>query len=225
MKRDKKNNLPSGSYYDGPQDSKEMKPQDIEKEMKRLSKENSILKSELCVNALEKFKNRRSVRKYSTKPVQWELIYAIVEAALNAPCAGNVENSDIIVIQDKKTRVEVGKIENQQFWLSDAPYLLVVVRDNQRLIDLYPGEGELYAVQNTAAVIQNVLMMAHFYELGACWVESCDNRVLKEFLGIPENKYVDAVIPLGFPLENPKMHKSHPISRIFFEKYGNKKRN
>lgn len=177
-----------------------------------------------CVSMIEKFKTRRSIRKYSQKPVDWEIIFNLIEAGLNAPCAGGIQNTTIIVVSDKKKRDEIARIEDQQFWLTDAPYFLIVVRDNHRLMELYPGYGELYAVQNTASVIGNILMLAHCYDLGACWVESGENEVLKEYLGIPADRHVDAVIPIGFPLEKPEVMRDHVTTKMFFESFGNKKR-
>lgn len=218
------NNLKKENYYSGPTDENLEDSKSLEKELKRLQKENETLKKPARELAYSKFKSRRSIRKYSTKKVDWKLIYEIVTAALNAPSAGNIENTEIIVVQDKKIKNDIGRIETQQFWLSDAPYLLVFVRDDERLCELYPNNGEIYSIQNTSAIIENVLMLAHFYDLGACWVESSDSSVLKDLLGIPSSKFVDAVIPIGFPLENPSVIKAHEAAKLHFEKYGNKKR-
>lgn len=225
-------NLNGGSYYSGPDEStlNEMgektiiSSKDLDKQIKNLQKENEILRKPVKELAYSKFKTRRSIRRYSPKPVEWKLIYEIVTAALNAPCAGSVENTEIIIIKDKKIQNEIGKLETQQFWLADAPYLLVFVRDDERLCELYPNKGKMYSVQNTSAIIQNVLMLAHFYDLGACWVESCNSDYLKEALDVPGSKYIDAVIPIGFPLENPTVTRAHEGAKISFEKYGNKKR-
>lgn len=201
---------------------------DFVKKLKAKAKGEEIKEKPLdkpfAIKAVDKIKTRRSIRKFSTRQVDWNMIYDIIDAGLNAPSAGNVENTEILVVSNKAKRNEISKIENQQFWLADAPYLLVVIRDNSRLMDLYPGEGELYSVQNTAAVIENMLLIAHFYDLGACWVESCDNEVLKAALGIPSNRHVDAVIPIGYPMEEPQTIRAPAIAKTFFEKYGNKMR-
>lgn len=189
-----------------------------------LKKENETLKAGISEIALEKFKTRRSIRKFSGENIKWKTIYDIIEGALNAPCAGNIQNYEIIVVEDKKRKHELGKIAFQQFWLADAPTILIVVRDNYHLTQLYPEEGEVYAIQNSAAMIENILMLAHFHDLGACWVEAYDNDVMKEFLGIPPNRTVDAIIPIGYPLENPQISKEPMLQKVFFESYGNKKR-
>ena len=189
-----------------------------------MKKENQLLKEGIKTQSLEKFKTRRSIRKFSDKQVDSAVLYSIIESATNAPCAGNIQNYNIIIVTDKKKKHELGKLAFQQFWLSDAPVLLVVVRDNYHLEQLYPQEGKTYSIQNCAAMIENVLMLAHFHDLGACWVEAYDNEVLKEYLGIPIEHRVDAIIPIGYPLENPQISKDPVEQKIYYESFGNFKK-
>lgn len=194
------------------------------KNCKQLKRENDKLKLEFSSNVLNKFKTRRSIRKYSDKDVDWKKIYNIIEAGINAPVAGNIQNYDILVISKAEDKKELGKLAFQQYWLADAPYLLVIIRDNRRLMQLYPNEGEIYAVQNSAALIENILMMAHIYDLGACWVEAYDNQVLKEFLDVPIEYKIDAIIPIGYPLENPNISKDPTTTKIYFDKFGKREK-
>lgn len=205
--------------------SKEVKQLSESEELKLLRKENEQLKKDLTSQAIEKFKNRRSIRKFSEQKIDFKILHSIIEAGLNAPCAGNVQNYKIIVIEDLKQKTECGKIAFQQYWLADAPCLLVLVRDNLELQSLYPDRGEIYAIQNVAAVIENILMAAHFNNLGACWVEAFDNEILKEDLGIPMELKIDAIVPIGYALERPQVDKVPMINMVYFEKYGNKVKN
>lgn len=212
------------SYYEPDNNNFKNEKLSPEQELKKLRKENENLKKDMVASSIELFKTRRSIRKFSDRPVDWNILYDIAEGAMNAPCAGNVQNYKIILVEDKNMKSELGKLAFQQYWLSDAPAVMVVTRDNYHLCELYPNEGKTYAIQNTAAMIENILMIAHFYGLGACWVEAYDNEVLKEHLGIPGELTVDAIIPIGYPLENPSVTKDPMMQHMFFEKYGNKKR-
>ncbi len=203
---------------------KELKELTLEEEVKLLRKENVQLKKKSCDHAIDKFKSRRSIRKFSEKPIDFKKISDIVEAGLNAPCAGNVQNYKIIIVEQKNKKIECGKIAVQQYWLSEAPYLIVLVREDSELLSLYPTRGELYSIQNVAAVIENMLMAAHFHDLGACWVEAGDNEVLKQSLGVPIECKVDAIIPIGYPLENPQVSKVETTGLLFFEKWGKRHR-
>lgn len=188
------------------------------------SKTSSNSREQFLLGVLEKFKSRRSIRKFSDREVPWHTIHDILDAAFNAPTAGNVQNSWVLLVEDKVKRHELGKMAFQQFWLSEAPLLLIVIRDDYHLTQMYPQEGKTYSIQNASALIENILMLAHFYDLGACWVEAYDNEVLKEYLGIPLNLKVDAIIPIGYPKENPKISKPLLSEHLFFETFGNKTR-
>ena len=51
---------------------------------------------ELVQEAIDYFKSRRSIRKFSTTEVDFKIIHSIVEAGINAPCAGNILNWKLI---------------------------------------------------------------------------------------------------------------------------------
>lgn len=221
-----KKEVSQDSYYE-PDTSNEVVPltSGSNKECSSLRKENALLKKEFEIQMLEKFKTRRSIRKFSNKRIDEKIIFDIIDASLNAPSAGNLQNSFIIVVNDKQRINKISQIALQQAWICDAPTVLVVVRDNSFVEQMYPHDGSRYSIQNTAAVIENILMLAHCYGLGACWVEACENEVLQEYLDIPTGREVDAIIPIGYPLENPHVTKDPISAHVFFEKHGSKKGN
>ncbi len=209
-------------YY-SPEDLDE--PQRVlptEKELKNLRKENALLKKSFFEQNLELFKTRRSVRKYSEKLIDEKIVIDIIEAALNAPATGNIQNYRVIIIKDQKRKNEIGKIALNQCWISEAPYLLVVVRDDSPVVSMYPQDGNRYSIQNSAAFIENLLMLIHSAGLSSCWVEACENDVLKEYLGVSGSLSIDAILPMGYPLEKPKVEKEMCLDMIFFETYNNR---
>jgi len=173
---------------------------------------------------LEKFSTRRSVRKFSSKPVDWKIIYDIIKAAMGGPCAGDEDNYNIIVIRDRAMFNEIAKCEAGQYWIEEAPVLVAVVRNNERLLELYPEKGETYSIQNCAAFIENILMLTHMSGLGACWVEACDDGSIEKYLGVPEGSVVDAIIPIGYSLDSHDNSNRTPIEeKLYFERFGNRK--
>lgn len=193
-----------------------------EKEIKLLRKENKILKDNFSKFAIEKLKNRRSIRKFSDKKVDFKLVYDILESGLNAPCVGNIQNYRLIVVTDKKVMENVAKICMQQFWMQTANLFIVVVRDDIPVLDMYPQLGEKFSIQNISAVAQNIITASSMLGLGSCWVECVDNQILKEELKVPINNSIDAIIPIGYSLEFPKVDKVETSNMIFFEEFGNK---
>ena len=54
---------------------------------------------------LEVIEKRRSVRRYSDKPVERELLDAIVRVAQTAPSSRNSKSSAFMIVEDKDTLV------------------------------------------------------------------------------------------------------------------------
>jgi len=204
-----------GEYY------KEEIP--IEKEVQILRKENKQLKKDFQSQAIDKFKSRRSIRNFSDKKIDSKTIYNIIEAGFTAPCAGNIQNTKIISIEDNDKKQECGRIAYQQYWVCQAPVLLVILRDDTQLVSTYPDRGKIYSIENTAAVVENILMAAQMYDLGACWVEAGDNEILREQLSIPPNLKIDAIIPIGYATKKEhKPPKALTTTMLSYEKYGKK---
>ncbi len=54
------------------------------------------------MEALDAIRTRRSVRKFIDKKIQKDMIDKLLEAAMNAPSAGNQQPWHFVVIDDKK---------------------------------------------------------------------------------------------------------------------------
>jgi nitroreductase len=164
-----------------------------EKEIKCMIKDFEKLKEQNNEKILECFKTRRSIRKFAPdKKVPFKDICSIVEAGMGAPAASNIQNYRFIFIEKRDRMLEVGNRFNQQCWLADASCLLIVLREDYHLNEMFPETGKKLSIQNVAAVIENILMAVHVLGYGACWIAGNDNKLLKEFLGIPDNFYLDA---------------------------------
>ena len=86
---------------------------------------------------LELLFNRKSVRAYESREIQEEEKQAILEAALQAPTAGNMTLYTILDItdQDKKDKLAV-TCDNQPF-IAKAPMVLIFCADYKRWYDVF----------------------------------------------------------------------------------------
>jgi nitroreductase len=148
-------------------------------------------------------RTRRSIRSYSTKPVEFDKILAICEAGHNAPSAGNLQNWRFIILTDRQTIASLPQhCLNQEFVA--APVVIVIASQNEDLEKHYGIRGSrLYAIQNCSAAIQNMLLAAHALGLGACWVGAFDEEKIGEICKIPSQARPQAILTLGYPQEDP----------------------
>jgi len=153
------------------------------------------------MECIEAIKGRRSIRKFKDQPVEKELIGQLLDAAQMAPSAGNLQARDFIVISDKTTKQKLAKAAMGQSFIEEAPVAIVVIANIERSSHIYRSRGELYAIQDAAAGIENLLLAAHSMGLGACWVGAFDEAKVSELLGTPNKTKPVAIIPVGYPGE------------------------
>lgn len=154
----------------------------------------------------ECIRTRRSIRKYKDQPVDWDLITRILDAGKFAPSAGNIQNWKFIVVRKEEVRKKLAKASFDQDWMEQAPVHIVVVAEPDKAERFYGARGErLYTIQNCAAVVQNMLLVANELGLGSCWVGAFDETKVKRILNMPENPVPQAIITIGHKDEEPDM--------------------
>ena len=139
--------------------------------------------------------NRRSIRKYLDLEVPMEQIGKIIDAGSCAPSSGNLQNWSFIIVKDDDSRFKIADACFQQEWMRKAPVHIIVCSKENIAKQYYGIRGErLYTIQNCAAAIQNMLLMAHNQELGACWIGAFEEDMIKNLLNVPSDVRPQAII-------------------------------
>ena len=116
-------------------------------------------------------KTRRSVRKFKKDPVPMDLLKNIIEMATWAPSATNRQGWRFIIIDDSRIKQEI--IDNGgAVIINNSPCGILVIYDENTRNFRYRD-----FIQSGAAAIQNLLLAAHNYGLGACWVCNCQPKL------------------------------------------------
>ena len=176
------------------------------------------------VDVVELIKSRRTVKQFLPKFVDWDKISKVVDAGRHAPSSGNIQNWKFIVILEPEIKQKVAQASFEQYDISIAGALIVVVSEPEKVERYYGLRGErLYSVQNSAAVAENMLLMAHSLGLGGCWVGAFDEDGLSNALGIIEEVRPQAVLTIGYTDVKPLMPTRYKLENVvFLEKYGNR---
>ncbi len=159
------------------------------------------------MDVLEAILRRRSIRKFKDKELKKEEVGELLKAARWAPSAGNKQPWEIIVVRDKEKQEELAEIALEQYWMEEAPIILVVCLNKEIAKGKYGDRGtELYGIQATGAAIQNILLRATELGLGACWVGAFDEDQAKVALKCTgEDDIIPvAMIPIGYPEDLPE---------------------
>lgn len=161
------------------------------------------------MDALEAIRTRRSIRRYKEGDVPKCDLETIVNAARLAATGSNRQPWDFIVIKDKSMIVLL-KVTGE--WIKEADAVIVVVMDPQ----------SRWWVEDGAAAIENMLLASTALGYGACWVEGDalpHEELIKSLLGIPAERRVMALIPIGIPAETPKPAKKALEEILHWERF------
>lgn len=166
----------------------------------------------------EVIKNRRSIRAYrrgELSPVQLNLL---IDAARLAPSAGNAQPWAFVIAQKEQTKQALAEAAFGQRWLQDAAVVFVICMDEKRAENAYGMRGRtLYAIQDTSAAVENVLLAACSLGLGGCWVGAFQEEAVRKVINAPANMRPVALIPIGYPAESPPARSRRPASGVVFE--------
>ncbi len=141
---------------------------------------------------LELLMRRKSVRAYEPAPIPEEDVQRILEAAVQAPSAGNMQLWSIIRVtdEDKKKRLAI-TCDGQPF-IATAPLVLVFCADYKRWFDLFetlpldeklrtPGMGDfLLAAVDAVVAAHATVVAADALGYGSCYIgdilENCEQQ-------------------------------------------------
>ena len=171
------------------------------------------------MDLFEAIKTRRSIRAFTREEISDREIEKILDAARWAPSAGNIQPWIFVVVKDPGTKRRLSEAALSQFFIEEAPVVIVVCADQERSRRGYGSRGaDLYCIQDTAAATQNILLAAHALGLGACWVGAFNEEEVRLILKIPRGIRPVAIVPIGHSAEKPRTIFKRPLSEVIRRK-------
>ncbi|TDB39954.1 MAG: nitroreductase family protein [Actinobacteria bacterium] len=158
---------------------------------------------------------RRSVRHFNNKlAVSDADVNALLEVAISAPTAGNIQPWRFVVVRSPEARERLAAALHQR-WAAAAPVVIVVCVDPRPCAARYGDRGEmLYAIQDTAAAATNILHAAVDRGLASCWIGAFDERAVAEAVGITSPITPVAVLPVGHSAESAGKPARRPLEEV-----------
>jgi len=149
---------------------------------------------------------RRSVRSFSGKKVDFRNVLDAIDAVIQGPFAGNINNLHFLIVEEKET---IGMIaeHSDQSWIGEAGVVVLICSDDAHIENIYGERGRVYSRQQAGAAIQTFLLKLIDMGLAGCWVGAFSDEIIKENLKIPQNIQIEAIIPIGYEKKKPGTHK------------------
>jgi nitroreductase len=167
------------------------------------------------LNVFEAIKKRRSVRAYTSEEVSEEDVERLIEAAMWAPSAGNIQPWEFVIVRNAETKRRLSDAALHQTFIEEAPVVIVVCADVARSSWGYGSRGSnLYCLQDTAAATENMLLAAQALELATCWVGAFHEDEVAKVVNTPRNVRPVAIVPVGRPTKKPNAPPKRPIREI-----------
>jgi nitroreductase len=161
------------------------------------------------MDALEAIRTRRSIRLYTGDPIPQAHLEMIVDAGRLAPSGNNTQPWDFIVVTD---RVMIQRLKIAAEWMDKAGAVIGLVMD----------PTTRWWIEDGAAAVENILIASTALGYGACWLEGYTlqrEEQLKKLLGVPTDRRLLTLIPIGAPMEAPAPWKKSLTQVIHWEKY------
>jgi nitroreductase len=161
------------------------------------------------MDTFEAITKRRSIRQFTGAPVPKADLEKIVEAARWAATGSNRQPWDFVVVTERST---IDEFRPAGAWLTQAAAVIVVVMD----------PGSRWWVEDGAAAIENMLLASTALGYGACWVEGDAlprEAQFKTLLGVPAEKRIMALVPIGVAAETPAPPKKSLAQVLHWEKF------
>jgi len=160
---------------------------------------------------LELCRHRRSIRQYTSQPVEEEKINYLLRCALMAPSSKRTNPWEFVVVRDEaKLRAMEGCRTYGSGMFKTAMAAIVVALDTS-LSDTWMADGAIAA--------EHILLAAEEQGLGACWCQVYAREgaesLIREICNVPDNRIVLCVISLGYKNEE---RQNYDLDKLKYDK-------
>ena len=166
--------------------------------------------------------DRKSVRVFTDQEITPEDKNLILQAACQAPTAGNQQLYTIIDVTDQALKDQLVYTCDNQPFIATAKMVLIFCADCKKWYDAFlsagceprlPGVGDLaLAISDTNIAAQNAVTAAESLGIGSCYIgdimENCEQH--RQLLKLPKYVFPACMLVFGYPTQQ-QMDRPKPI--------------
>lgn len=176
--------------------------------------------------------HRRSIRRYSEKQIEEDVLEKILEAGMYAPSAGGRQGVLFAVCQNKEMNERLGRIKRahsrprmadathyvskEQPSIADDVTLTNAFYDAPTVITFFAPKNFLFSKEDCALAAENMMLVADANGVGSCYIgqgwtafdDPYGQDVLKQW-NIPGGYYAVMQLLLGYPRDGD----AHPTAK------------
>jgi nitroreductase len=165
------------------------------------------------MDVFEAVKTMLAVREYADRDVPDDVVRKIVEAAHLSPSSMNKQPWHFIVVRDRETLAELGKLDKTGPYVAQAPLAIVVAIE----------EDSKFGESDASRAVQNMMLTAWAEGVGSNWAGWFGLTDVAKLLDVPASHHVLTIIPFGYPASKVGRGKKKrkPLGEVVSgERYG-----
>ena len=144
---------------------------------------------------LDLMKRRRSVRRFSQRPIPGELFNDILEAGRWAPSGANMQPRRFLAVTRKDLLRTIAEFSHfgpiKSGHVAEAVALIILLGDSKTI--------STTVALDCAIAGTNMTLMATAAGIGSCWIGAFEEQNIKRLLSVPERYDIVAMIAFGYP--------------------------
>jgi nitroreductase len=144
----------------------------------------------------------------------------IVQAGIQAPSGKNEQTTSFVIVDDPESLRQIARIVDRAV-CNTAKAMIVCIGDPRPVFD-----GVSFEWEDCAAAVENMLLAITALGYATVWIEGVLRTPsvaakIAELLGVPRDKNVRVLLPLGVPVEQGAQKEKLPFHRrAWFNQYG-----
>ncbi|APG26884.1 NAD(P)H-dependent dehydrogenase/reductase [Syntrophotalea acetylenivorans] len=162
---------------------------------------------------LDLLRKRRSVRRFLERPIEAEKVELLIEALLRSPSSKGRNPWEFIIVTDPEQRAKLAAAKPRGgSFVANAPLAIVVCADPDKC-DVWVEDCSIAAIILQLAALE--------LGLGSCWSQirkrnhidgDPSSDYLCQQLNLPDRYEVEAIIGIGYPLEEKAGHDKNSLA-------------
>lgn len=152
---------------------------------------------------------------YKERRVSRQVLCKIVEAGLKSPSGCNAQTTTFVIVDDTKLLAAIRSLHPMTAVQQAKAVIFCVI--HKRPPSVFRGRDH-FEVEDCSAAIENMLLAITALGLGSVWIdghlrEEGRAEKLNRLLGIPRDRTVRVMLPIGYPAERGERRRKLPFGR------------